>query len=67
MSDELIEFMFDFFDLTDEEELLHFYVIYFSAVTEGKGGRDCRLDRRDCEDGGGGSGRRLLGDGGSGG
>ncbi|KYM77202.1 hypothetical protein ALC53_12368 [Atta colombica] len=32
-SDELIEFMLDFFDLTDEEELLHFCVIYFAAVT----------------------------------
>ena len=27
-----IEFMLDFFDLTDEKELLHFCVIYFAAV-----------------------------------
>ena len=32
-SDELIEFMLDFFDLIDEEELLHICVIYFVAVT----------------------------------
>ena len=32
MSDELIEFMLDFFDLTDEEELLRFCVIYFVAM-----------------------------------
>ena len=32
MNDELIEFMLDFFDLTDEDELLQFCVIYFAAV-----------------------------------
>jgi len=31
-SDKLIEFMLDFFDLIDEEELLQFYVIYFAAL-----------------------------------
>jgi len=31
-NDELIEFMFDFFNLTDEKVLLHFFVIYFTAV-----------------------------------
>ena len=31
-SDELFDFMLDFFDLTDEEELLHFCIIYFTAA-----------------------------------
>ncbi|KYQ56106.1 hypothetical protein ALC60_04994, partial [Trachymyrmex zeteki] len=31
-SDELIEFMLNFFDLTDDEELLQFFVIYFAVA-----------------------------------
>ena len=31
-SDKWIEFMLDFSDLTDEEELLHFCVIYFAVA-----------------------------------
>jgi len=60
--------MLDFFDLTDEKELLHFCIIHFAAVAaeaEEKA-EVAEIGRRGCVDGRGGLGSGNLGGGGDG-